>query len=59
MDEREAAHNGGLPARKIPRTDYEIAGTCFQNTGDDFHLVTAQQTFKKQLLPSKTSLGGR
>jgi hypothetical protein len=59
MDEREAAHSGGLPARKITHRGFEIAGTWFQDSGDDFHLVTAQQIFKKQLLPSKTSLGGR
>jgi hypothetical protein len=44
MDEREAARNGGLPARKLRGTGFEMAGTGLRDERDDSPLVAAVQT---------------
>jgi hypothetical protein len=39
MDEREAARNGGLPARKLRGTGFEMAGTGLRYVRDDSPLA--------------------
>jgi hypothetical protein len=56
MDEREAAPDGGLPARKTCRTSFEMAGTGFGYGGDDSPLAAVFEAAPKKLfLRSETS----
>jgi hypothetical protein len=49
MDEREAARDGGLPARKILGTSFEMAGTGFRYRRDDSPPVTLLQAPSKSI----------
>jgi hypothetical protein len=49
MDQREAASDGGLPARKFRRTNFEVAGTGFGYRADNLPLVAVLQAASKSL----------